>query len=78
MMKKTRFLVFKGNTVIVILCLAESLSISISLGSDDVENNILAFLSSECISQKRCYKSCSIHLRGRISVDMSYFTCSFN
>lgn len=43
---------FKVNTVIVTLCLAESLSISVSLGSDDVENNILAFLSSECISQK--------------------------
>lgn len=49
---KIGVLVLKVNAVILILCLAESYSISICLGSDSMGNNVLAPLSSEYVTQK--------------------------
>lgn len=49
--RKMRVLMLEENTA-VILCLAESLSVNVCLGWDDMENHMLAFLSPEYIAQK--------------------------
>lgn len=51
MTRKIGVLMLKVNAFIVILCLAESHSISICLGSDSMRNNVLAPLSSEYVAQ---------------------------
>lgn len=64
-----RVLMLEENTVVT-LCLPESLSINVCVGSDDMDNNMLAFLSSEYTAQKDAPSSAPYLSEGR-----SLWTC---